>query len=64
MSAQGLPALVKGWGKCTERPWLEHEDYLGRTQCKTTGPSATLAFEAEARAGAIVILRARHLLAD
>jgi len=62
--ARGEPALVNGWGKCSERPWIEHNDYVGRTQCKTTGPSATLAFEAEAPSGAILILRARHLLAD
>jgi hypothetical protein len=43
---------------------IEHDDYVGRTQCKTTGPTATLAFEAVAQSGAIVILRARHLLAD
>jgi len=62
--ARGEPALAKGWGKCSERPWIEHGDYVGRTQCKTTGSSAALVFEAEARSGALLILRARHLLAD
>jgi HEAT repeat protein len=62
--AQGVQALAKGWGKCSARPWIEHHDYIGRTSCKTTGRSATLVFHAEAEAGALLILRARHLLVD
>jgi len=63
-AARGEPALVKGFGKCSERPWIEEDVYLDRTTCKTTGPKATLVFEATARPGATVIVRARHLLPD
>ncbi|MCP4676573.1 MAG: sulfatase-like hydrolase/transferase [Deltaproteobacteria bacterium] len=62
--ARGLPALTRGFGRCTEKPEIVHGEFLGRTLCRTLGRTAELGFDADAPKGATVILRARHLLAD
>ncbi len=63
-AARGLPALTRGFGRCTEKPKIVHGEFLGRTLCRSLGRTAELGFEADAPHGATVILRARHLLAD
>jgi hypothetical protein len=60
--AKGLPALKNGWGQCVEKQKVLQTEYLDRTSCQSTGPRADLAFKAEISEGALVVLRARHLL--
>ena len=60
--AEGLPALREGWGKCYEKDDIIEGEYLGRTTCETKGPRADLVFLAEITGGALLVVRARHLL--
>ncbi len=62
--AEGLPGLLGGFSRCTEKPKIVHGEFMGRTTCRTKGHIAKLSFEASAPNGATVILRARHLLSD
>jgi arylsulfatase A-like enzyme len=62
--AEGAPAMKSGWGSCLTKEKILHQEYLGRTTCKSSGRVATLELDAAAPHGAEVIVRARHLFPD
>jgi HEAT repeat protein len=63
-ASNGLKTLKSGFDRCKSKPKKIHSEFLDRTTCRTVGPTAELEFFADAPNGAVVIVRARHLIKD
>jgi arylsulfatase A-like enzyme len=61
---EAAAAAGRGWAACQEKPSVLHDEYLGRTTCRSEGRAATLRFHSDLRGEGLLILRGRHLAAD
>jgi arylsulfatase A-like enzyme len=54
----------RGWSGCHAKPAILHDEFLGRTTCRSAGQAASLRFAADLAGDGVLIARGRHLAPD